>query len=756
MANHHSSNDLFHISTPNQDAGVHIEKGSSHKQVILDLPSVKEHIIDSDVTQKELLHQTDFTEAAEKQNLSAPNSSAAGRMHHRRSDYALQNFSARAAEVGFSYNDSARYSNFNHVEEIENALNASKYQDSEKKEPSASAGNTSVSSPFSTPSVAKALTSSNTAGILIYGVNSSTGKKHTAHPNGNVFRQETSSQDKSPFFDRAQYSIKSRAQKTVYGIATIANAASVGTTQLITQSSAHSGDVGERSAVKSGQIGFQVSKYSASASIAAVKHTALTIADIYHGHYHGSVRKAALTGVKNNAISLRRGIRRTALDITAREIENFYGSDDLGVESIRQPKDIAIGTTRTARIFKRAARFSGTAVRHTVSKLRKLPTFLTSSRAMTILPPVVILSLFVIIISGMVSIVSSTIIASPTTSANGKIDLAPYIDIITRQRNQFESEIDELKFCNSYDHIYVDYYGVTDNTREMLSMMAVYCEQSLDLLQERNNIERYLIRLFRNSNYYTKRTRSYTCSGDYKDDGGNWICTGHTDLYLSIYTLSFNTLSTAPKAKSIYEDPAASDFWTADKIEWCQNIYDMDWSDLYAGIDGLTYNGIFDTDLSGVVGDRIGSDAVIAVAQYEYNLYHNSSGGDKYWRWYGFDSWVNWCACFVSWVADSASTHGAPYPKFASCSAGISWFATHGQWARPGDYTPVPADLVFFDWDGDGAPDHVGIVESVSNGKIQTIEGNTDSGAFPRGKINKHTYALSSSKIYGYAVPNYY
>ncbi len=42
-------------------------------------------------------------------------------------------------------------------------------------------------------------------------------------------------------------------------------------------------------------------------------------------------------------------------------------------------------------------------------------------------------------------------------------------------------------------------------------------------------------------------------------------------------------------------------------------------------------------------------------------------GGEPYWSWYGFDSHVDWCACFVSWCAVQAGMpENGEFPKFAS------------------------------------------------------------------------------------------
>jgi hypothetical protein len=104
---------------------------------------------------------------------------------------------------------------------------------------------------------------------------------------------------------------------------------------------------------------------------------------------------------------------------------------------------------------------------------------------------------------------------------------------------------------------------------------------------------------------------------------------------------------------------------------------------------------------------------------------------------------------FVSWVAGQCGFIDAGIiPRFASCAVGIEWFQDRGQWCEPG-YAPVPGDLIFFDWEPDGTADHVGIVESVTDGTVNTIEGNSSDS------VRRRSYEIDSIKIYGYGVPQY-
>ena len=73
------------------------------------------------------------------------------------------------------------------------------------------------------------------------------------------------------------------------------------------------------------------------------------------------------------------------------------------------------------------------------------------------------------------------------------------------------------------------------------------------------------------------------------------------------------------------------------------------------------------------------------------------------------------------------------------------WFKNRGQW-QDNTYTPAPGNLIFFDWEPDGECDHVGIVESVVDGMVNTIEGNSSDSC------RRREYDVGSVKIFGYGV----
>ena len=160
---------------------------------------------------------------------------------------------------------------------------------------------------------------------------------------------------------------------------------------------------------------------------------------------------------------------------------------------------------------------------------------------------------------------------------------------------------------------------------------------------------------------------------------------------------------------------------------------------------GGTNNSAPSTDLSGVSfenGTRAGNKNTVNIAKEQVG----NVGGQPYWSWYGFNSRVEWCACFVSWCLNQS---GYSEPKFAACnSQGVPWFRDHGQWAN-GNYKDLaPGDVIFFDWEGDGSADHVGIVIGTDGERVYTVEGNSGDSCRIR------DYDLNSTVIMGYGLMN--
>lgn len=159
---------------------------------------------------------------------------------------------------------------------------------------------------------------------------------------------------------------------------------------------------------------------------------------------------------------------------------------------------------------------------------------------------------------------------------------------------------------------------------------------------------------------------------------------------------------------------------------------------LFPEYDGLWNELLYGIALGGGNGD------LVAVAQSQVG----NVGGAPYWSWYGFSSRVEWCAIFVSWCAEQCGLlDSGALPKFSGVGTGVNWFQSRGQWL-PGSATPEPGMLIFFKWYGSDSliADHVGVVERVENGRVYTIEGNSND------MVRRNSFPVGYGEIKGYGV----
>jgi cell wall-associated NlpC family hydrolase len=103
-----------------------------------------------------------------------------------------------------------------------------------------------------------------------------------------------------------------------------------------------------------------------------------------------------------------------------------------------------------------------------------------------------------------------------------------------------------------------------------------------------------------------------------------------------------------------------------------------------------------------------------------------------------------WCAAFTSWVWKEAG-YDVTWTDFDYVPA--VWNDAAALGLQKSTAEAQPGDLIVFDWEGDGTPDHIGIVESVSGGKIHTIEGNSSD------QVAKRDYGINSGEVVGVIKP---
>lgn len=160
--------------------------------------------------------------------------------------------------------------------------------------------------------------------------------------------------------------------------------------------------------------------------------------------------------------------------------------------------------------------------------------------------------------------------------------------------------------------------------------------------------------------------------------------------------------------------------------------------------------GISMGDLEGVDfinGSRPSGQKVIDLALSQVG----QQGGEPYWRHMGFGSRVEWCACFVDWCMRNSGI-GDSYPTTSNnayCPTLVDWFRNNGRWGNNTFTDLVAGDTIFFDWDGDGVSDHIGLVIGRDASTVYTVEGNSGDA------VAMNSYPIGSSVILGYGLMNF-
>ena len=123
-------------------------------------------------------------------------------------------------------------------------------------------------------------------------------------------------------------------------------------------------------------------------------------------------------------------------------------------------------------------------------------------------------------------------------------------------------------------------------------------------------------------------------------------------------------------------------------------------------------------------------------------------GYTRYGDWYG-SPYGDWCAMFVSFCIHYADVEGMPLNW--GCRTWIADLEPLDRYRlAASDYTPVPGDLIFYDWELDGLSDHVGLVAELvpasgeEPAKLIAIEGNSSN------RVQYVTYEQDDPVILGY------
>ena len=108
---------------------------------------------------------------------------------------------------------------------------------------------------------------------------------------------------------------------------------------------------------------------------------------------------------------------------------------------------------------------------------------------------------------------------------------------------------------------------------------------------------------------------------------------------------------------------------------------------------------------------------------------HLGQGGARFRKFCGLPAGAAWCNAFVDYVANEGGVSSLYFngKKMTYCPTSMSWCSKNLACVPP--YLALPMDIIYFDWEPNGVPNHIGFVRERKNcDEIYTIEGNTSGG----------------------------
>lgn len=440
------------------------------------------------------------------------------------------------------------------------------------------------------------------------------------------------------------------------------------------------------------------SRYSGNQGNAAIKSKKTVLS---------SSRTAAKEAIspKTNQLRIKTAARRAQ---SARQTAQYataveHRSAEAAVKSAEiLAQTFQAATKQTAAMSKRAAEATKEVLRAIMAGMRSMVVALTAGSGVTCMVIVVVCLI------GMMAGSCFGIFFSGEDSGTGMT----MRDAAREINQEYNEKIEKIKTDHPYDKLILS--GSRATWPEILSIYAVKTTSDQSNGQEVASMNDMKLELLRKV-FWDMNSISYRVERHTKGSGKDKT----TVVYLYI-TISHKTT----------DEMADQYHFNADQKKQLAELLDEKYRSLWSSV------------LYGI-GTGDGEIVTIALSQL------GNVGGQPYWSWYGFPSRVEWCACFVSWCANECGYIDAGViPSFSLCSDGSDWFKARSQWQER-DYEPCAGDIIFFDWGGDGVPDHVGIVEKTEGGTVYTVEGNSGDAC------RENSYPVGDARIYGYGVPMY-
>lgn len=431
--------------------------------------------------------------------------------------------------------------------------------------------------------------------------------------------------------------------------------------------------------------------------------------------------------IKQTAKSTGRATVKTAKGSVKTAQKTVKTAERTARTTIKTAQQTAKAAQKTAQATARAARAAAHAARAAAKAAAVTAKAVAKAIALTVIAAIAAggwIAVVVIIIICLIGLIVGScfgIFFSNEDSGSGMTMQS----VVQEINDDYQQQIDTTKANISYDVLEMS--GSRAVWPEVLAVYAVKTTTDPDNAQEVATIDdskkAILTDIFWQMNQISTRTETKTEEVITETDDG------HGNIVQTVTTVTRTYLYITVTHKTA-EEMANQYNFNADQREQLAELLAEENRSMWSAV----LYGIYTED---------GEIVSVALTQV------GNVGGEPYWSWYGFDGRVEWCACFVSWCANECGYIDAGViPKFAGCIQGSNWFKERGLW-QDGSFTPSAGHIIFFDWEGDGLTDHVGIVERVENGTVYTVEGNSGDAC------KQNSYSIGSSVIYGYGTPAY-
>lgn len=311
-------------------------------------------------------------------------------------------------------------------------------------------------------------------------------------------------------------------------------------------------------------------------------------------------------------------------------------------------------------------------------------------------------------------------------------------EVVLEINQGYNNYIEEIKKSITHDDLTIE--GYCAPWPDIISVYAVYMttksDNPTDVVHLTEEHEKLLYDLFWTMNYVSYTTEEITVTekvpdldkdgNQKKDADGNLLYIEQEKTTVTLH-ITVDHVSAQQEAEALY-------FNTEQMAELNELLDPRNaslWLELLRGI------GLGSSELVNLALSQLGNE-----------------GGEKFWRWAGLDERCEWCALFVSWCGDQTGLRASgQIPFFSFVSDGVDWFKSKGKWIDGSEINSsnydkriYPGMIIFFDWEPDGKPNHVGIVTKVADGYIYTVEGNSGDA------VREKSYSADSKYVFGFGI----